>query len=155
MARSELAHPHIRVVQDPPGSVKEDRYVLAPIPSNPVIALVERDAQVEEAARALVAARFGRGGKSPYAPDVVLVNEWVKKRFVKAAVQYKGALDADDAYIQDGGSKQKDFVKNIEEEDSVIISTGARGTIMDVRNRSVSYFNVKKKEPLPYGLLTR
>ncbi|KAI5460927.1 Aldehyde/histidinol dehydrogenase [Mariannaea sp. PMI_226] len=52
-----------------------------------VIATVERDANVQEAAKALVAARFCLCGKSQYAPDLVLVNEWIKKDFLKAVIQ--------------------------------------------------------------------
>jgi acyl-CoA reductase-like NAD-dependent aldehyde dehydrogenase len=52
-----------------------------------VIAIVERGANVQEAARALVVARFCLRGKSPYAPDLVLVNEWIKKDFLNAVIQ--------------------------------------------------------------------
>jgi hypothetical protein len=42
---------------------------------------------VKLAARELVAARFAFGGSSPYAPDLVLVNEFVKQEFLRAAVE--------------------------------------------------------------------
>lgn len=52
------------------------------------VAVVDRSADVEAAARAIAAARFGFGGASPYAPDLVLVNEFVKKDFFEACSRY-------------------------------------------------------------------
>jgi len=45
---------------------------------------VDRTADLKLAARELVAARFAFGGSSPYAPDLVLVNEFVKQEFLQA-----------------------------------------------------------------------
>ncbi|KAH6620559.1 Aldehyde/histidinol dehydrogenase [Boeremia exigua] len=57
-----------------------------------VIAIVDRTADLASAAQSLVAARFGFGGRSPYAPDLVLVNEFVHEDFVghvlRAAIPY-------------------------------------------------------------------
>jgi aldehyde dehydrogenase (NAD+) len=52
-----------------------------------VIGIVDRTANLEEAAEALLTARFSFGGKSPYAPDLVLVNEFVKKDFLNAVIR--------------------------------------------------------------------
>ncbi|KAK5129995.1 hypothetical protein LTR08_002550 [Meristemomyces frigidus] len=54
--------------------------------STPTVAVVDRTANVQLAARELVAARFSFGGQSPYAPDCVLVNEFVKQAFLQAVV---------------------------------------------------------------------
>ncbi|PYI19517.1 aldehyde dehydrogenase PutA [Aspergillus violaceofuscus CBS 115571] len=51
------------------------------------IAVVDRTADVPAAAEALVAARLTFGGRSPYSPDVVLVQEFVMKEFVEAVLQ--------------------------------------------------------------------
>lgn len=53
-----------------------------------VIAVVDRSADIDAAARTIVHARFSLQGTSPYAPDLVVVNEFVKKSFVEACVQY-------------------------------------------------------------------
>lgn len=45
---------------------------------------MDRTADVKLAAKELVAARFAFGGTSPYAPDLVLVNEFVKQAFLQA-----------------------------------------------------------------------
>jgi len=50
------------------------------------VAVIDRTADVQLAARELVAARFGFGGRSPYAPDLVLVNEFSKQAFLQAVV---------------------------------------------------------------------
>ncbi|RMY59827.1 hypothetical protein D0863_11814 [Hortaea werneckii] len=50
------------------------------------IAVVDRTADISLAARELVAATFAFGGRSPYAPDYILVNEFVKRAFLQAVV---------------------------------------------------------------------
>ncbi|KAJ5302542.1 hypothetical protein N7476_009341 [Penicillium atrosanguineum] len=56
-------------------------------PAARTVAIVDRTANIVEAAQALVAARFALGGRSAYAPDVVLVNEFAMKPFVEAVIQ--------------------------------------------------------------------
>lgn len=51
------------------------------------IAIVDRTANVEEAAKAITTARTAFRGRSPQAPDIVLVNEFVKQDFVQASVR--------------------------------------------------------------------
>ncbi|KAK1064212.1 hypothetical protein LTR74_008838 [Friedmanniomyces endolithicus] len=50
------------------------------------LAVVDRTGNVTLAARELVAARFSFGGSSPYAPDVVFVNEFARQSFLQAVV---------------------------------------------------------------------
>lgn len=52
----------------------------------PVIAVVDRTADIQLAARELVAASSSFGGSSPYSPDIVLVNEFKRKDFIQAAI---------------------------------------------------------------------
>lgn len=47
---------------------------------------MDRTSDVEFAARELVVARSSFGGKSPYAPDIVLVNEYAKQSFLRAVL---------------------------------------------------------------------
>lgn len=53
-----------------------------------VIAIVDRSADIDAAARAIVTARFSFQGMSPYAPDLVIVNEFIKKDFFQACTRY-------------------------------------------------------------------
>jgi hypothetical protein len=62
--------------------------VLASNPSIRTIAVVDRGADIEVAAKAIVSARFSFQGTSPYSPDIVLVNDFVKNEFVGACAQY-------------------------------------------------------------------
>lgn len=48
--------------------------------------MVDRTADIKTAASELVAARFSFRGHSPYAPDIVLVNEFRKQDFLQAVV---------------------------------------------------------------------
>ncbi|KAJ4418637.1 hypothetical protein N0V82_005428 [Gnomoniopsis sp. IMI 355080] len=52
------------------------------------VAIVDRSADIDAAAKAIATARFSFGGYSPYAPDLVLVNEFVKKDFFEACSRY-------------------------------------------------------------------
>lgn len=57
-------------------------------PAARTVAIVDRTADIAASAQALVAARFALGGRSAYAPDVVLVNEFAMKPFVEAVIQH-------------------------------------------------------------------
>ncbi|KAL4927329.1 uncharacterized protein BDV17DRAFT_267407 [Aspergillus undulatus] len=50
------------------------------------VAVVDRAADIPSAAQSLVTARFAFGGRSTYAPDVVLVHEFALKAFVEALI---------------------------------------------------------------------
>lgn len=52
------------------------------------VAIVDRTADLQAAAKAITYARFSFGGTSPYAPDLVLVNEFVKEDFFEACSKY-------------------------------------------------------------------
>jgi hypothetical protein len=72
--------------------------VLASSSRSRVFAIVDRTADVKIAARELVAARCAFGGSSPHAPDMVLVNEFVKAEFLQAVGEETRRL---------GGAKQQ------------------------------------------------
>ena len=84
---SALDHRYITVLQNgSPRQVANPRELVSD-PEAGVVAIVERDANLQAAAKALLTARFSLGGESPYAPDLVLVNEWVKKGFLVAILE--------------------------------------------------------------------
>ena len=60
-----------------------------------MIAILDRTADVEAAAKAIVTARFSFQGTSPYAPDLVAVNDFVKKEFFEAATKYATQMFAE------------------------------------------------------------
>jgi hypothetical protein len=70
---------------------------LVSCPKARVIAVVDRSADIDAAAKAIATARFSFGGRSPYAPDLVLVNEFVEKAFFEACAKYATLLFAREA----------------------------------------------------------
>lgn len=52
------------------------------------IAIVHRDADIESAAQTIVTARFSFQGTSPYSPDLVIVNDFIKSEFVEACTRH-------------------------------------------------------------------
>lgn len=130
--------PHVRVVQDHSGNPekKEQQDCLKSATETPVIAFVERDAPIEEAAKALVFARLVRGGKAPYAPDVVLVNEWVKKPFLEAVLRQQFALGSQ---FESDTKHSQSFTKEYESERGAVsvVSSGANGAVIEVHERCV------------------
>ena len=81
----QLPETAIRVIQDGIEGVPRLNQLTTRSRSS-VVAVVDRTADLKLAAQELVAARFSFGGQSPYAPDLVLVNEFVKKDFLQAVL---------------------------------------------------------------------
>ncbi|KAF2158259.1 hypothetical protein K461DRAFT_265028 [Myriangium duriaei CBS 260.36] len=79
------------VIVDSGGENRQETYAGSSLwvksPSSDAIAIVDRSAAITDAAKALVRSRFCFGGTSPYAPVLVLVNEFVLGEFCQAATQ--------------------------------------------------------------------
>lgn len=61
-------------------------------------------------------ARFSFQGTSPYAPDVVVVNEWVKKEFFEACAKYATQLFSSRGSVKPSSSiASKETAKAIKE----------------------------------------
>ncbi|PQE22030.1 aldehyde dehydrogenase protein [Rutstroemia sp. NJR-2017a BBW] len=56
------------------------------------IAVLDRAADIDAAAKAIVTARFSFNGTSPYSPDLVIVNDFIKNEFTEACSRYAGKL---------------------------------------------------------------
>lgn len=59
------------------------------------LAIVDRTADIEAAAKVIVTARFSFQGTSPYAPDVVIVNDFIKKQFFEAVTKFASQIFAE------------------------------------------------------------
>ncbi|CRG83449.1 Isoleucine--tRNA ligase [Talaromyces islandicus] len=120
--------------------------------SGRTIAVVDRTADLRKTAEALVTARFSFSGNSPYAPDIVFVNEFVKKPFIvalmNAAVNLTANLSSNDS------DKQKRNKGTIQELDSLVqggterdgvnvISSLGRGRVVEVTSRNSPLLNAK------------
>ena len=117
-------------------------------PSYRTIAIIDRSAQVTDAAREVTRARFAFGGRSAYAPDLVLVNEFILKDFCIAVTQHATSLFAGsiDGKQQNGnprknkiGTKGQDLETG--KDDLVTLVAGSKGSIVLARNRQVNQYH--------------
>ena len=136
VTEADLPHPHIRVLQN--GTPSTLSHHLVSHPDALVASVVERDADVTAAARALVLARFGLRGTSPYAPDIVLVNEWVKKEFLVAVTQSCVSLaEAGGVGSAKRGAGQGLLDELVKAGSASVVSAGKDGVVLDIENRCV------------------
>ena len=114
-------------------------------PCSRVIAVVDRTANYEEAAQALIAARFSYRGRSPFAPDIVLVNEFVKRDLVQALSRKKAIFQDTGVSLADHGKRValdeqhlKTFLSGYGSKEKVnLITQDTSGAILDVVRRQV------------------
>lgn len=108
-------------------------------------AVVDRTADLDQAAEAILNARFAFQGRSPYAPDIVLVNEFVKKDFLQALVRHSISLgegvSLEDKSLGKQRSKEsglKDVVADLQRNGDVrVITQESSRAIVDIRQRYV------------------
>lgn len=132
----DLDHPHIRVLQNGSESAHLSHHLVSESEAR-VVAVVERDANLDVAARELVRSRFALRGRSPYAPDVVLVNEWVKKEFLEAVVRHTVR------FVSEGGKKSpprtapgQSLSELVRTEKGVnVLSWSSAGAVVEVEDR--------------------
>ncbi|VUC28532.1 unnamed protein product [Clonostachys rosea] len=124
LSDDDIASRHTRIVQ------KQN-------PNPRVIAVVERDADLQLAAKAIASARFSLRGKSPFAPDLVLVNEWVKKDFLSALVQHTSTFITDTIPkdpVQKKLSMSRFHDTILKENLAEVVFSTSEGYILNVKN---------------------
>jgi hypothetical protein len=102
-----------------------------------VVAIVDRTADLDSAARSVVLARRGFQGKSPYAPDLVIVNEFVKREFLEACIRYASEVAVREGLkpVQhDIDSKLRKSLKELEATSQVSIFGTSELTIVDIQD---------------------
>ncbi|KAF2856661.1 ALDH-like protein [Plenodomus tracheiphilus IPT5] len=114
-------------------------------PGSRTIAIVDRTADLALAAEQLVTARFAFGGSSPYAPDIILVNEYIKKEFVEHILKHSIRFLAGSNDLANGSTKPKktsniaSSLKPLQESKSWRLNTitqGDTGAIIELTNLS-------------------
>lgn len=128
----------ILVAQTEDGAARQPNTLFSP--SNAlVVAVVDRTANIEEAAKALTNARMTFSGKSPYAPDVILVNEFVKRDFLQAVVRHSIQYMATENSTATQAQKRvgASAPARIELKGFRTITSGSNGSILDVEERYV------------------
>lgn len=108
--------------------------------STRTVAVVDRTADIDLAAKAITNARFSFGGTSPYAPDLVLVNEFVKQDFFEACSKYATLAFAKDSGIKKVSGNQSEAtrkaVKDAEDKKQVSSFGSNEYKLVDVSVRS-------------------
>lgn len=115
--------------------------------SHRVIAVVDRTADVDAAARAITAARFGFGGMSPYAPDLVLVNEYIKREFFEACSRYATLSFARETAVKRvDGNRTEASRRAIQEAEDKRVATSFGSSdfkLVDIKDRDAAIANIK------------
>jgi hypothetical protein len=133
------------VLQSQPENHSKARRAYTSPSSLRALAVVDRTAHVDEAAQAVVRARFSRRGSSPYAPDAVLVNEFVLEEFLACLLQHMSPYMAHENGSIGDSSKQKQRRQFAESqrildtaeksEEMRVVIRGSNGNIISVQNR--------------------
>lgn len=114
-----------------------------------VLALVDRTADVKAAALSLVNAAFSFGGGSPYAPDIVLVNEFALIDFSNAVAEL-AAKSFSKMVSANGSARAREkrrggssilSEEELREDGTDIIMSGTNGTVISVTKRSAPSYS--------------
>ncbi|KAI1342620.1 Aldehyde/histidinol dehydrogenase [Xylariaceae sp. FL0016] len=111
------------------------------------VAIVDRSADIQAAAKAITNARFSFGGTSPYAPDVVFVNEYIKKDFFEACSKYATLAFAKDSSIKKVSGNLSEAsrraVKEAEDRRQATSFGSSDFKLVDVSDKTASLMNMK------------
>ncbi|KAK8067053.1 hypothetical protein PG997_013800 [Apiospora hydei] len=111
------------------------------------VAIVDRTADIQAAAKAITNARFSFGGTSPYAPDLVLVNEFVKQDFFEACSKYATLAFARESSARKVSGNQSEetrkAVKDAEDRKQVSSFGSNYFKLIDILDRSTPLMDMK------------
>lgn len=137
-------------------AVSETRYLRTP--ANRVIAIVDRSAEIAQAAKECVKARFAFGGRSAYAPDVILVNEFAIQKFrtavAECALRYfavdrnENGSKTETSARRRAGPLNSELQKKLDNSSAEVLVSGDKGTIAVVRDRQSDLFQGRLNSPL-------
>lgn len=124
-----------------------------------VIAVVDRTADLSSAAEALVSARFSFGGTSPYAPDLVFVNEFVKRDFVeqvlKHGIRYLAATSSNGTATSTSQPKKRNAnnalatLSESKNWQTHVITQGTTGAIVELINKDITHVPLPPRSNVP------
>ncbi|KAF2111902.1 putative PutA family dehydrogenase [Lophiotrema nucula] len=151
-ADEDLGLQHVRVLQNglstasnqQPSSLKTYPPLIS-LPDSRAIAIVDRGVDLSKTAAALVTARFGFGGNSPYAPDAVFVHEYLLKEFLVACVKEMMLLTAN---LADSRPVDRERANEVERLLETGIKNGELEVTASTNKASVYKVNVRKAEIL-------
>lgn len=124
---------------------------LASPSSSCTFAVVDRTADVRIAARELTAARFGFGGSSPYAPDLVLVNEFVKSDLLQALAEETRKIassgEKSELSAPSRASGKIEALKKIDPDMQIAVRK-SKAVVVDLTARNPEMLHVKTSTPV-------
>ncbi|KFY35727.1 hypothetical protein V494_05662 [Pseudogymnoascus sp. VKM F-4513 (FW-928)] len=116
-------------------------------PSARSIAIVDRDTDIEFAAKTIIKARFSFQGTSPYSPDLIIVNEYIKNQFTEACSRYAGKffppMSQSKAVRNNNLLETKKALKVAEEKGEVTISGPGLFRIVDIHDKGCTMIKTK------------
>jgi hypothetical protein len=126
--------------------------VLASPSRSRVFAVVDRTADLKLAARELVAARFAFGGSSHYAPDLMLVNEFIKQEFLQIVGEETRRLSdgRQQGEKRKGSGKVSEKIEKFKKGDSrvEVVLEEAGVVVLDLHARRPEMLEVKTEAPV-------
>ncbi|KAF2132054.1 ALDH-like protein [Dothidotthia symphoricarpi CBS 119687] len=137
--------------------ISQPNYTQLASPKSRVIAVVDRTADLAVAAEHLVTARFSFGGTSPYAPDLVLVNEFVKKEFLEHVMRQSirflagpnGSANTSTTKAQKPGSRTAEAFQALsssEDWNLSVVTQGDNGAIVELSD--LTALPLKSSQPI-------
>jgi Aldehyde dehydrogenase family len=126
------------------------------VPATRSIAIVDRYADMQQAASAILRARFSFGGQSPIAPQLVLVNEFRVKEFCnaiagKTSQYFASQLEMNGGFDHSSAAKARATRTSAHELDQAgaeTVISGSRGSVVRVNERKSSLLKKHINEPL-------
>ncbi|KAK0115742.1 hypothetical protein ONS95_000002 [Cadophora gregata] len=106
--------------------------------SSRTIAIVDRAADIDLAAKTIVNARFSFQGSSAYSPDLVIVNDFVKAKFTESCIQYASKFHTkkSNSRRHQVASQTKKAFKEAEEKGLISVFGSNDFVLADVRERN-------------------
>ncbi|KAJ3524038.1 hypothetical protein NM208_g12208 [Fusarium decemcellulare] len=101
------------------------------------VAVVDRTSPFGDAAQFLWKARTAFGGSSPYAPDIIFVNEFAKDEFVDALLKQVSKFPDDHYEVLKGHSKESSVADSGLAKGLRCISSGVWGQLVEITDRHV------------------
>ncbi|KAM3071814.1 hypothetical protein ACMFMG_009671 [Clarireedia jacksonii] len=109
------------------------------------IAVVDRSADIDMAAKTIATARFSFNGTSPYSPDLVIVNEFIKNEFTEACSRYAGKLFRKNSVRPQNNDciKTARALREAEEKGQISMFGSGSFKIVDILDRNSSVTQMK------------
>lgn len=152
---SQLPKQCVRLYGHPDPDVHPSENALV-VPSARSFAVVDRYADMLQAASSILRSRFAFGGQAPIAPDVVLVNEFRVKEFCQAIAEKSSSYFAQQVEMNGGfdhaaaakARAARTLSLDLDKAGADVLISGSNGTVVRVNDRKSSLLLKKINEPL-------